>query len=259
MAMTWLHNHNDDITTATLTGAIIPVLYPCPANRRDGQTVLSDPEGPYMWPTLPFKDVRVVPGSALEMFVDPKRRDQFQRDFGPVNDEDRRSLLYLLRLAEAVSVSHLSVEESWKIFRKAEAQRLGITSELEGRMARLSDVVGTVPAVELLDVLNNAITGVRLVTWWSTSERKIGPGLYCEDLKTALHAVALVHLRRPKGLASCLRCGKEIIKHKGNHSYCSHSCQTAAAQMRYRANKKQREKVPVKKSTHSKRSQRGGR
>lgn len=301
MAMDRIHNHNESITQASLAGAFVPAVIPCSPKKCDGRTLL--PVAQEVWDKtggdIPFQDVRVIPKTCLAMFIDPKQRAHFQREYGPVGEGERKRLLYLIALAQAVREHKGAPEQAAAAFDKAIRKLLGITPEMAARYDELwggpdensnwlttpakstpamTDEEGEkgyaleeqrdfwreheqifllsakFPALELMKMLNHEIRSARLVMWWSIRDKKIMPGVYCRDLATALFALALVYSDKPTGLAACLRCGTMFSKHKGGHNYCSHSCQTAAAQMRYRARTREREVALIRQSKHRKQS-----
>src|SRR5271165_1783543 len=85
-------NHNEALTNLSMPERNIPVLIPSPATKGAGWLVRGGkPE-----------DVRVVPADALRLFLDEHGRQGFEKQFGVVGDEERRHLLFLLGMADAI-------------------------------------------------------------------------------------------------------------------------------------------------------------
>ncbi len=247
------NNHNEPITTIRgLPGAAIPVLVSAPARQRDGRSVFPCPKVVHGRERLVLqqRDVRIVPGQSLELFIDPRKRQDFEKEFGPVPEKDRKELLYLLGLAGAVSECKQDLQRGLSALFEAVWARSGGEPDLH---FHLYAEARQTPAYALCKIMNRGIQQSQFIVWWVERERRLAPGLYCEDVSSALFALALIGRGRPGSLCVCLRCGAPFFARRGKQAYCSHRCQTAAAMMRYRANKKQREKVSAKASRRKKR------
>ena len=55
------------------------------------------------------------------------------------------------------------------------------------------------PLSEVSKELNGRLKNVRFVIWWSECERKLLPGLFCEDMTTALAAVLFSRIASTQG------------------------------------------------------------
>ena len=198
----------------------------CAKATRDGFTALSDisPSG---------LNVRRVPNDALRLFVDPKHKDSFEKQYGPVSERDRKGLLYLLGLADAVT------KRDSRALREV-VHRYVLDTELKDFAW---DEVRKSPLYELHSSLNRGIRRTRFVVWWADLERKLTPGLLAPDATGALSALALASIGQPGGLGVCQRsqCRKVFIRARGasKQKYCDYKCQAAAGMARFRA-KKQR-------------------
>lgn len=253
MATVRTTNHNEPITAISeLPRAPIPILVSAPVRQRDGRSVFPTPKVVRGRERLVLqqRDLRIVPRESLEQFVDSRKRRDFEKQFGPVPDEDRKELIYLLNLGGAVSESKQDLQRALAALDKAVRARSEGEPDIDHHLyveARQT------PAYALCRIMNRGIQRVRFIVWWVERERRLAPGLYCEDTSSALFALALVSLGGPGSLCVCLRCGTPFFARRGKQVYCSYRCQTAAAMMRYRANKKQREKLSARVSKRKKR------
>jgi hypothetical protein len=203
----------------------IPVLLECNPKQRDGLTALSDvsPEG---------KSVRRVPQEALRVFLALQYEKDFERRFGPVPVRERRHLLYLLGLADALN------RRDAKSLRRVVREYVANVEEqgLAWQEVRKS------PLYELYKNLNLGIRWTRFIVWWAERERKLAPGLLCKDVATALFVLVLSTIGQPGGLGICQRpqCRKPFIRLRSapKQRYCSYKCQAAAGMTRYRKRSK---------------------
>src|SRR5271170_3935441 len=154
------HNHNETITNLAMPEYRIPVLMECPKSSRDGFTALRDisPSG---------LNVRRVPEHSLELFIDPKHRESFEKRYGAVPERDRQTLLYLLGLADAVT------KRDDKTLRQV-VNRYVVDSDYQDFVW---DEVRRSPLYELHSSLNRGIRRTRFVVWWADREKRLVPGL----------------------------------------------------------------------------------
>jgi hypothetical protein len=219
------HNPNEAITNLSMPERSIPVLLECNSKQRDGLTALSDvsPES---------KSVRRVSQEMLRVFLDTQCEREFERCFGPVPARDRRHLLYLLGLADALN--RRDARSLRRVVREYVA-----SDEEEGRCLQ---EVRKSPLHELHENLNLGIRGARFIVWWAERERKLAPGLLCKDVATALFVLVLSTIGQPGGLGICQRpqCRKPFIRLRSapKQRYCSYKCQAAAGMIRYRKRSK---------------------
>src|SRR5271165_6330862 len=85
-------NHNEALTHLSMPERNIPVLMPSSVAKGAGWFVQGGKP----------QHVRVVPADALRLFLDEQGRQGFEKKFGVVGDEERRHLLFLLGMADAI-------------------------------------------------------------------------------------------------------------------------------------------------------------
>jgi hypothetical protein len=217
--------HNEPLTPlAAIPKTSIPVLMRANSTARDGrvhvlfQPLLTDSQNPGGG-IFRGANVRLVPSSALRVFVKERQRTTFEQQYGPVGNQWRDKLLFLLRFTLAVRRGGTDLEET--------VQR-GLAAG-HVRPNALDD-----PITELGEQLNMGIKGIIFVVWWSYDKKRFAPGLYCPDARTALHALALSSIGEPGGLGACPRCDVSFIVSRVTKRYCSARCQQAASMMRSR-------------------------
>jgi hypothetical protein len=227
----------------------IPILVEAiPREKNDGILIVPDD---YDTP------VRVLPLDAPEMLGDSARALNLEREYNVVPQRERAGLMALLRLTQAIQTrkySHLDAyarlqteveiqrwldhekelraalgQRNWKLPDRAKIDEEKIRSKMRlDRRIRY-------PLSEASKELNRRLRHVRFVIWWSKCERKLVPGLYCEDMTTALAAVLFSRIASSKGLTVCVRCGKRFVRIRKNQTHCSLRCGNAARKARQRA------------------------
>jgi hypothetical protein len=220
-------NHNEALTHLSMPERNIPVLIPSPATKGAGW---------FVW-GVKSQAVRVVPADALRPFLDEKGRQGFEKQFGVVAEQERRHLLFLLGMADAIKKR--DTQELRGVVRRycedIEDPEQGWIAERHTWM----DVCQS-PLRELGATLNHGIREVRLVVWWAKHEKRFAPGIYCKDISTALHALALSRIGESGSLAVCERCHSPFIRTRAAKEYCSHRCRVAAGMERYRERQKRK-------------------
>jgi len=227
----------------------IPILVEAfPRKKNDGILIVSDD---YDIP------VRVLPLDAPEMLGDSAQVLKLEREYNAVPRRERAGLMALLRLTQAIQTrkySHLAayvdlqlgvevqrwlVHEKelrgalgyrdWKMPRKdvVKKEKIKIGKHLSRRVRH--------PLSEVSKELNGRLKIVRFVIWWSECERKLLPGLFCDDMTTALAAVLFSRIASTQGLTVCVRCGKEFVRIRKNQTHCTLRCGNAARKARQRA------------------------
>lgn len=91
------------------------------------------------------------------------------------------------------------------------------------------------PLSEVSKALNGRLKNVRFVIRWSECERKLLPGLFCEDMTTALAAVLFSRIASTQGLTVCVRSGCEFVRVRRNQTHCTIRCGNADRQASRRA------------------------
>jgi hypothetical protein len=94
------------------------------------------------------------------------------------------------------------------------------------------------PLSELSAQLNRKMKNVRFVLWWVDKEKKFAPGLFCQDLSTAMAVSLVSHIASPRAVAVCERCGNQFIRTKTIQLFCSLRCGNAERKARQRAGKR---------------------
>ena len=241
MATMIRHNHHEAIThTTALPKLAIPVLVAA-TGRRDGQSFMPTPKmvrGRKVTP-LAIREIRLLPGDSLKLFIDRRTRQKFEHDFGPVPPEDTRELLFLLGLAGAVSIDKKSVRLNLRKMGQAVSRYAGDNWELDSHL--YSEVYHT-PLRTISGVLNRRIQKAQFIVWWMEREKMFVPGFYCDDAITALFVLAAMLLGKPGALRLCPHCGNVFFGRRAKQTYCSYRCQTAAGMQRYRSRKAARAK-----------------
>lgn len=226
-------NNNKPITTLALPHEFLPVLLACRREKRDGVVFLG----------VDLPSVRVLDARAVELFIRPSSRVQFEREYGVVREHTRNSLLYLIGLADGISkrdsVGLYKLIKKWSWYLDPHRDFRALWEEIRRG-----------PINELGTRLNGRLYRTRVVVWWAEPQRKFTPGLYCKDIDTALHAVLLSRLGIPGGLGICLKCQTPFARSRRTQNYCSHRCQVADGMARYRAAKGDK-KTRVKKRKRS--------
>lgn len=238
-------NDNDAITNRDL----LPVLISCAKEGCDGRVAIPGKrETAY---------VRVLPADALGMAVskDARKREAFSRNFGAVSTKGMTHLRYVLGLMAAV---HTTDGDALRRAVKAYTGQTGepdsvrvagmghlpffseefyrIWEEMPSRfeLRKGQEVRVLLPLWTLHKEINSGIAGVQFVVWWNVITRSFEPGLWCHDVLTALHALALAHITKVGGTSICLRCGTVFRRLRRGQTYCSYKCRVASAMARMR-------------------------
>lgn len=203
----------------------MPVIVRCSPKGRDGFTLLSGPSS---------LSVRRVPREALKIFLEDKRRADFERQYGVVPEREREGLLYLLGLADAIRR------------RNRRSLRAAVEAFVPDQewLSRVWEEIARSPLGELQKKLNSVLASTSFVVWWTEREGKLVPGIYCESASSALSTLALTVIGQPGGLGVCKRpqCRKPFLRLRSapKQDYCSSSCRVAAGMVRYRVRKKRK-------------------
>jgi hypothetical protein len=176
-----------------------------------------------------------VPANALRLFLDEDARRNFEKKFGAVPERDRRHILYLLGLADAIKK-----RDSRELKNVVVHYTQPIEDFQDGPWITdyVWDEVRRSPLRQLGEALNSGIREVQLVVWWAKHEKKFAPGLYCKDISAALHALTLSRIGESNSLAVCGKCHSPFIRTRLAQVYCSSRCRVAAGMDRYRRRKK---------------------
>jgi CGNR zinc finger len=206
--------------------------------------------------------VRVLPFDSLESLTSGKTMAALQREYNVVSEGARLQLIALLTLTQAIrtrDLAHLKTylnlkvaEEMGGFKRQQEKLRKSLRGWPDLTMLRERDEIRRRrtaiatrirhPLTELGRQLNEAVKKVRFVIWWNERKRSFEPGLYCENVATALAVLVFTRITSPRTLAVCQRagCGKRFIRTKQSQKYCSLRCGNAARKARERAKRKER-------------------
>jgi hypothetical protein len=84
--------------------------------------------------------------------------------------------------------------------------------------------------------LSTALQFARLVLWWTG--REFRPALWCQDMRTAFYARALLDPVGGKGIRICPHCSELFIQERPDQSYCSVAHREAYRVARWRAKQK---------------------
>ena len=180
-------NHHDAITHLAMPERSIPILVP--SSNASGA-------GWIVWGDEP-QHVRVLPADLLRLFLDEDAKREFEKRFGVVSERERRHLLYLLGLADAIKKR--DTRELRGVVKRY-TEPIVDADHQEDVDWLLADVLRS-PLRQLGEALNYGISEVRLVVWWAKHEKRFAPGLYCANVSDALHALALSRIgarRRPE-------------------------------------------------------------
>jgi hypothetical protein len=96
------------------------------------------------------------------------------------------------------------------------------------------------PLSELSRELNEKARRARFVLWWVETEKRFAPGLYCDDIATALATALFSRVVSPQAVAICERCGNQFIRTKRPQRFCSLRCGNADRKARQRDQARQR-------------------
>ena len=206
--------------------------------------------------------VRVLPLDAPEMLASEAGIHQLKERFNVVTKtkRDRTQLLALLKLVQALqkrSLERLAAYEEiesevetheWlakqKEFQNAFGRtqwRMPTKAQIKAERARTVANVRRrtrFPISEVSRRLNELLRNARFVIWWSERERQLRPGLYCEEMSTAIAALIFSRIASTKGRAVCAHCGREFVRGKRTQTFCTLRCGNAARKARQRVREK---------------------
>jgi hypothetical protein len=224
-----IHHHNEAITNLALPDRRLPVLVPATSRENTHGTVSFHP-----W------NVRRIGEDALKLLFEPGEHpaSEIEKKYGALPQSDRDRLLRILALVERLARgdwSPIIEKEPVKVERSPEEGKL-VTKRI-----LLRGVVTAAPFA-LLQKINQGLERVRFVVWLAECEQKFAPGLYCDDLGSAVCALLLSNLGERGGLGACEFCGKTFFRSRRSQRYCGYKCQTAAGMRRYRAKAKRKAK-----------------
>ena len=225
----------------------IPVLVEAfPIEKREGRIIQSKD---YDIP------VRSVPLRALGIFEKKSSIAKLEREYGTVPESARLGLIALVELAQAIharDIKSLSRYAQLKAVDETKKEELNLKSlmpeafTLENKQARFAKKKSVVlrrvrtPMVEFGREIDERTRGARFVLWWNEGEERFEPGVYCENMATALAVLIFSRISSPRTLAVCPRqnCGRRFVRIKQNQQYCSLRCGNAARKARQRARQK---------------------
>jgi hypothetical protein len=239
------NNDNEAITTQ----GQIPVLIRSSKKNCDGRIAVPGETATVY--------VRILSPDALNMAVskDKKKRERFARDFGIVSMPEMKHLLYVLSLIVAVHKGDGSrLREAVQRYTKADGDPEYVDVAGMGHVPYFSeefwreweDIPSTYarrgerevrimrPLWTLHREVNSGIAKVRFVVWWNVRTRCFAPGLWCSDLLSALHTLAMAQITQVGGTTVCLRCGALFRRSRQRQAYCSNNCRAASAMARMR-------------------------
>jgi hypothetical protein len=204
--------------------------------------------------------VRILPLDAVAGLFDPKRKEEINREFNQAFKavskdvlDDLKALVFLIQAIQGRSREMLMNYVKRKApveAARAEQHVANVLAELGERKPRpangsesgryLRDAVDSLlkrrryPLSELSRQLNTQARRARFVLWWNESKRKFAPGLYCDNMATALATALFSRVVSPMSLAICQRCGNPFIRSKRVQRFCSLRCGNADRKARQR-------------------------
>jgi len=217
------HNNHEAITHVGMPERQLPVLIAASSGKADGFVSFKP------WDYGRGGNVRRVSREILPALRDPARRHGLERQYGPIEEADWGRLLELLGLVERLA------RGDWTPVQKD----LGSTSRVEhkGDTCKLEiSFSGSVKTAvfALAEAFTEGLSKSRFVVWWAEREQKFAPGIYCEDITTALYALVLRAIGQPGGIGVCQHCGEPFPRSRSKQRYCLYRCQVAAGMRRYR-------------------------
>jgi hypothetical protein len=232
----------------------IPVLIDAvPRERRDGQVVVHDDYD---------IAVRALPLDAPDMLLKTTAVQKLEREYNVVPEKKRAELMALLRLTQAIQTRKLVDLAAYVVLQSGADSQRWLAQERElrktlGRGDKNWPIPGKEkvakyedesvnrlikrarhPISEVSRQLNRWLRRVRFVIWWSERETRLMPGLYCQDMATALAALLFSRVASTKGLAVCERCGKRFVRTRRGQRFHSGRCGDADRKARQRAKQK---------------------
>jgi hypothetical protein len=235
-----IDNHNEAITNLAMPERRMPVLVAASSNSADGFV------GGEPW------SVRHVSQGTLAALSDPEQRKKVEQQYGRIDEDSRVRLLELIALGERLQA------ERWEPIIKSTHQscqtdgptRVEIDGHalIETRVEITGHVSMKSPVFALSEAFTNGLKKSRFVVWWAELPKKFAPGIYCEDISTALFALALSAIGQPGGIGVCQRCGDAFLRTRSKQRYCSNRCRIIAGMRRYRNELKKKAKTAESRS-----------
>jgi hypothetical protein len=241
MATMKIDNHNEAITTLALPERAIPVLIAARSNDGDGFVSFMpwiyrlDNRG--LWRG---GNVRRVSKNILSALENPAQRKRVEQEYGKVKETDWSRLLRLLAVGDRLAAG------GWKPINKPHIPTSQAASSGHSMLIIPSSSSSETTPSDLTRAFTDGLERSRFVVWWAEPEQKFAPGIYCDDLVTALFALVLSRIGQPGGLGVCRHCVQPFFRSRSKQRYCTYRCQTAAGMRRYRMKlkKAKRSKVP---------------
>jgi hypothetical protein len=87
-------------------------------------------------------------------------------------------------------------------------------------------------------LVSHALRDARMVLWWSGAE--FTPAIWCDNLETAVYALALPMFAGGDLLGLCLRCKQIFVRKRSDQEYCSHRHREADRVARWREKQRKR-------------------
>jgi hypothetical protein len=233
-----IDNHNEALTNVAMPERRIPVLVAGTSDIADGFV------GGEPWSVnrVPWSVRRVSP-DALAALSDPAQRKRVEQQYGRIDEASRSQLLELLALAERLQAGDWtpikkSVPPSSRAQQKGDVSRFEITGKFSFET----------PVFALTKQFTKGLEKTQLVVWWAELPNKFAPGIYCENISTALFALALSAIGQPGGIGVCQHCGEAFPRTRARQRYCSARCRVNAGMRRYRAKLERKRKAKGAKS-----------
>ncbi len=228
----------DDTVTAAL-----PVLVNAYA-RRDG--FILPPAGLQI-------EAQILPLTAAEGILDSKKKREYSQIYNKLTADELTELQALLLLISTVNqptpeakkqymerMAPLEVKRAVERLVNGMRQWGGDVSPKQEEMerARALQVLQErieFPWHELNWQLNEWLKKARIVLWLRWKDKRLSPGLYCENMAAALAALLFSYIASPQGLAICERCYSAFTRTKRVQRFCSLRCGNADRKARERA------------------------
>jgi hypothetical protein len=216
-------NRNETITHLGMPQRRIPVLTPVPSGGVDGFVSFKP------WDYERGGNVRRVSPEILAALRDPAQRKRVEQQYGRIEERDWSRLLELLGLIERLAAGdwtpvYKHLGSTHKSVRNGNTIKVEISSSGSAKSAVFA----------LTEAFTEGLSRSRFVVWWAEREQKFAPGIYCEDIVTALYALVLSAVGQPGGIGICRHCEQPFPRSRSKQRYCSYRCQAAAGMRRYR-------------------------
>jgi hypothetical protein len=227
----------------------IPVLIPAvPRDKRDGRLIQADDYD------IAVQIVRLTNPVAL---LAENSGVGDATEYPMVGIRHRAGLFALLRLTQAVQTRDLADLKAYVRLQSADEFKRWRDSDAELRVAFgtkewprpkrkeleaaqegiVKSLVRRIrfPILEVSHQLNTRLREAKFVIWWVERDKKFAPGIFCENMATAVAALLATSVASPEGLGACERCGAWFSRKKRIQRYCSLRCGNAARKVRQRA------------------------